>query len=190
MNLCIPVESDEGLNSRVCAHFGSAPAFLIVELETEPLAIAEEGEVELGDMAAATAAHPQVRESRALHLVRAESVERAAQALGVPLAPLRVAEELREREGVRLVYVGHDLEAAADQRAQLRVDVRTDEPEPEIEVLFREDVLVVFRKQDVSVPLTIRHCLLHSRGTGGAVLASRRAQRSAGMPTSSWFAAT
>jgi len=35
MNLCIPVESDQGLNSRVCAHFGSAPAFMIVDLETK-----------------------------------------------------------------------------------------------------------------------------------------------------------
>ena len=31
MRVCIPVESDGGLKSRVCAHFGSAPVFLIVD---------------------------------------------------------------------------------------------------------------------------------------------------------------
>lgn len=34
MNICIPIEEDQGLQSRVCAHFGSAPAFLIVETGT------------------------------------------------------------------------------------------------------------------------------------------------------------
>ena len=34
MNLCIPVEQDNGLESGVCAHFGSAPAFMIVETES------------------------------------------------------------------------------------------------------------------------------------------------------------
>jgi predicted Fe-Mo cluster-binding NifX family protein len=34
MNICLPIEQDEGLQSRVCAHFGSAPAFLIVDTET------------------------------------------------------------------------------------------------------------------------------------------------------------
>jgi len=33
-NLCIPVEADRGLDSRVSAHFGSAPAFLIVDART------------------------------------------------------------------------------------------------------------------------------------------------------------
>jgi len=31
MNICIPVEKDNGLNSNVCAHFGSAPIFMIVD---------------------------------------------------------------------------------------------------------------------------------------------------------------
>jgi len=31
MNLCIPVNSDAGLASEVCPHFGSAPCFLIVD---------------------------------------------------------------------------------------------------------------------------------------------------------------
>lgn len=31
MNICIPVDEAKGLHSQVCAHFGSAPAFLIVE---------------------------------------------------------------------------------------------------------------------------------------------------------------
>ena len=34
MIIAIPVENDEGIESRVCAHFGSAPAFLIVDTET------------------------------------------------------------------------------------------------------------------------------------------------------------
>jgi predicted Fe-Mo cluster-binding NifX family protein len=33
MNLCIPVNEDRGLESQVCAHFGSAPAFMIVDTE-------------------------------------------------------------------------------------------------------------------------------------------------------------
>lgn len=34
MNLCIPVTSDQGLDSRVSGHFGSAPCFAIVDSET------------------------------------------------------------------------------------------------------------------------------------------------------------
>ena len=34
MNICIPITSDEGLESPVCAHFGSAPAFLIVDTDS------------------------------------------------------------------------------------------------------------------------------------------------------------
>lgn len=33
MKICIPVENDNGLNSVVCAHFGSAPAFMIVNTD-------------------------------------------------------------------------------------------------------------------------------------------------------------
>ncbi len=32
MNICIPIEADNGLDSAVCAHFGSAPAYLIVDV--------------------------------------------------------------------------------------------------------------------------------------------------------------
>jgi predicted Fe-Mo cluster-binding NifX family protein len=35
MNICIPVEADNGLESPVCAHFGSAPAFMIVDIDTD-----------------------------------------------------------------------------------------------------------------------------------------------------------
>lgn len=41
MKLCIPVATDEGLNSVVYGHFGSAPLFVLVDSETmtvEPLA--------------------------------------------------------------------------------------------------------------------------------------------------------
>ena len=34
MILCIPVERDEGPGSRVCGHFGSAPAFILINPET------------------------------------------------------------------------------------------------------------------------------------------------------------
>ena len=34
MNICIPVEMDKGLESKVYGHFGSAPAFLMVDTAT------------------------------------------------------------------------------------------------------------------------------------------------------------
>jgi predicted Fe-Mo cluster-binding NifX family protein len=34
MNICIPITDDRGLDSAVCAHFGSAPAFLIVDSDS------------------------------------------------------------------------------------------------------------------------------------------------------------
>ena len=34
MNICIPVDDDKGIESKVCAHFGSAPIFLIIDTET------------------------------------------------------------------------------------------------------------------------------------------------------------
>jgi predicted Fe-Mo cluster-binding NifX family protein len=34
VNICIPITNDEGLESEVCAHFGSAPAFLIVDTDS------------------------------------------------------------------------------------------------------------------------------------------------------------
>jgi len=34
MHLCVPVLDDQGLDSHVCAHFGSAPAFMIVDTES------------------------------------------------------------------------------------------------------------------------------------------------------------
>jgi predicted Fe-Mo cluster-binding NifX family protein len=34
MNICIPVEEDKGIQSQVCAHFGSAPAFMIVDTDS------------------------------------------------------------------------------------------------------------------------------------------------------------
>ncbi|HEY3359222.1 MAG TPA: NifB/NifX family molybdenum-iron cluster-binding protein [Polyangia bacterium] len=34
MNICIPVNADQGLDSPVCAHFGSAPLFMMVDFAT------------------------------------------------------------------------------------------------------------------------------------------------------------
>lgn len=37
MKLCIPVERNEGLNSLVYGHFGSAPMFVVVDTETSEM---------------------------------------------------------------------------------------------------------------------------------------------------------
>ena len=34
MNICVPIDTDNGLSSPVCAHFGSAPAFMIVDTDS------------------------------------------------------------------------------------------------------------------------------------------------------------
>mgnify|MGYP002636591427 CR=1 FL=1 len=34
MKLCIPVNEDRGLESPICAHFGSAPMFLTIDTDT------------------------------------------------------------------------------------------------------------------------------------------------------------
>jgi predicted Fe-Mo cluster-binding NifX family protein len=34
VKICIPIEQDNGLQSPVCAHFGSAPAFMIVDSDS------------------------------------------------------------------------------------------------------------------------------------------------------------
>ena len=34
MFVCIPIEENQGLQSRVCAHFGATPEFLIVDTDT------------------------------------------------------------------------------------------------------------------------------------------------------------
>ena len=34
MKICIPVEKDDGIDSPVCAHFGSAPVFMIVDTDS------------------------------------------------------------------------------------------------------------------------------------------------------------
>ena len=34
VRLCVPVEADSGLQSPVCAHFGSAPGFMLVDTDS------------------------------------------------------------------------------------------------------------------------------------------------------------
>ncbi len=34
MKICVPVEAENGLQSPVCGHFGSAPAFMLVDTDT------------------------------------------------------------------------------------------------------------------------------------------------------------
>jgi predicted Fe-Mo cluster-binding NifX family protein len=34
MNICIPINEDQGLKSRVSGHFGSAPCFLIIDTDS------------------------------------------------------------------------------------------------------------------------------------------------------------
>lgn len=38
MKICFPVQKDEGLDSSVFNHFGSAPMFMVVDMETNSLA--------------------------------------------------------------------------------------------------------------------------------------------------------
>lgn len=35
MKVCVPINENEGLNSPVCGHFGSAPAFLLADTESD-----------------------------------------------------------------------------------------------------------------------------------------------------------
>ena len=37
MNICIPIETDEGINARIYGHFGSAPFFAVYDTETKKL---------------------------------------------------------------------------------------------------------------------------------------------------------
>jgi predicted Fe-Mo cluster-binding NifX family protein len=34
VNICVPIDTDNGLQSPVCAHFGSAPAFMMVDTDS------------------------------------------------------------------------------------------------------------------------------------------------------------
>lgn len=43
MRMCIPVEDSSGLGSKPCAHFGSAPYFLIHDTETGSSEVIENG---------------------------------------------------------------------------------------------------------------------------------------------------
>ena len=37
MKLCIPVEADNKMESKVCLHFGSAPVFILYDTETNDI---------------------------------------------------------------------------------------------------------------------------------------------------------
>lgn len=41
MKICIPVSEDRGLDSPVCAHFGSTPAFLLFDSDARSFAVIE-----------------------------------------------------------------------------------------------------------------------------------------------------
>jgi ArsR family transcriptional regulator len=43
MNICVPVENSDGLNSKVYGHFGSAPFFAICDLETSKVEFLNNG---------------------------------------------------------------------------------------------------------------------------------------------------
>jgi predicted Fe-Mo cluster-binding NifX family protein len=43
MKICIPVDEDRGLESPVCAHFGSAPLFVIADTDSGHLATVANG---------------------------------------------------------------------------------------------------------------------------------------------------
>lgn len=44
MKVCFPVQRDEGIESRVFSHFGSAPAFVVVDTETNAVSIISNGD--------------------------------------------------------------------------------------------------------------------------------------------------
>ena len=48
MRICIPVTEDSGLKSPVCAHFGSAPIFMIVETESGECRAVKNGNIHHG----------------------------------------------------------------------------------------------------------------------------------------------
>jgi len=41
MIICIPVQEDRGLDSPVCAHFGSAPAFMLADTKARTVSVIE-----------------------------------------------------------------------------------------------------------------------------------------------------
>jgi predicted Fe-Mo cluster-binding NifX family protein len=43
MKICVPTETNEGLKARVYAHFGSAPFFTLVDVETKGLETIDNG---------------------------------------------------------------------------------------------------------------------------------------------------
>ena len=46
MRLCIPIAEDKGLDSVVYGHFGSAPCFIVVDTETNTLALIDKHDQE------------------------------------------------------------------------------------------------------------------------------------------------
>jgi ArsR family transcriptional regulator len=45
MNICIPIDKDEGLNSEVFGHFGSAPYFAIYNTQNRTLELVNNGDL-------------------------------------------------------------------------------------------------------------------------------------------------
>lgn len=43
MNICVPVENSDGLNSKVYGHFGSAPFFAICDMATGKIELLDNG---------------------------------------------------------------------------------------------------------------------------------------------------
>ena len=46
MKVCFPVEKNEGMNSMVYGHFGSAPAFVMVDTDEEGLTVVDNRDVD------------------------------------------------------------------------------------------------------------------------------------------------
>lgn len=46
MKVCFPVQQDEGINSKVYGHFGSAPLFIVVDTDTNSVSTIQNGDRE------------------------------------------------------------------------------------------------------------------------------------------------
>ena len=49
MKFCIPTETKDGLNARICPHFGSAPFFTIYDAETGNIKVFDNSNEDHGD---------------------------------------------------------------------------------------------------------------------------------------------
>ena len=64
MKICIPISEDRGMESPICGHFGSTPAFLLMDTETRAYRVLANGQ-----------AHHEHRHCAPLAMLAGEQVE-------------------------------------------------------------------------------------------------------------------